>query len=298
MRLHYAIKNQLVGLMVRLLGILPMNLAQLLGYWIGILLWHTTSKTRQVCETNITACFPNLDAAEQRQLSYMSVINASTTLMEMLCIWRHSLHYGQKLIQSVHNEILLNQALQQKRGLLLILPHLGNWELTNHYITQKTTIVALYHPAKLSQLDQLMYAARIRTGTQMVPTNRAGVKALYQQLQQGGTVIILPDQEPTPNSGCFAPFFGASALTGVLVPRLLQNTGAQCLCIFTLRNASTQGFTTYILEPDPAIYASNMTYATAGLNHSIERCIQQNPHQYQWSYKRFKHRPEGEPNLY
>ena len=59
----------------------------------------------------------------------------------------------------------------------------------------------------------------------MVPTHRSGVKALYQHLRQGGTVVILPDQEPELSSGCFADFFGVPALTGVLVPRLLQGTG-------------------------------------------------------------------------
>ena len=40
-----------------------------------------------------------------------------------------------------------------------------------------------------------------------------------------------------------------------------------------------------------------VTAATA-LNQGVEACVRQLPEQYQWSYKRFQARPEGEPKLY
>ncbi len=298
MSFSHKLKNHLAAFIIRTLGCLPLSWLRLLGYGLGSLFWQTKSSVRKVCETNIATCFPHLTTAEKKSLGLASLRQSAATLLEMMGFWQHSLAYGRTFIKQVHQEFLLDQALAEKKGLLLILPHLGNWELTNHYITQKTPIVALYHPAKLSKVDQLIYAARTRPATKMVPTNRAGVKALYQTLRQGGTVVILPDQEPELSGGCFADFFGVSALTGVLVPRLLQGTSAQCLCIFTLYHAENKKFETYITQPDPAIYDKDLTKATRALNHSIEQCVEKNTAQYQWTYKRFKQRPEGEEKVY
>ena len=38
--------------------------------------------------------------------------------------------------------------------------------------------------------------------------------------------------------------------------------------------------------------------ATAALNRGVQACVELVPAQYQWSYKRFSLRPDGEPMLY
>ena len=38
--------------------------------------------------------------------------------------------------------------------------------------------------------------------------------------------------------------------------------------------------------------------AAAALNRGVEQCVRQLPHQYQWSYKRFRKRPAGEREIY
>ena len=70
---------------------------------------------------------------------------------------------------------------------------------------------------------------RRRGGANMIAADAAGLRRLYAHLKAGGGAGVLPDQAPSKGQGRFAPFFGNPALTGVLVPRLVQRTGCRVL---------------------------------------------------------------------
>ena len=108
---------------------------------------------------------------------------------------------------------------------------------------------------------------------------------------------LLPDQEPTAGNGEFAPFFGVEALTGVLLPRLARRTGAPV--IFSVCERLRGGrYRVHYFKPDDAIYSDDIREALTAVNEAIERCIDVDPSQYLWAYKRFRNRPEGEASMY
>src|SRR5690606_22857156 len=123
----------------------------------------------------------------------------------------------------------------------------------------------------------------------------AGVRTLLKLLKDGGMLGILPDQQPKRGDGEFAPFFNIPALTMTLLPRLAERTGATVLCAYVKRLPThEQGFEVHI-EPAPDTVADpDPLIATAALNLALEHCIRSAPEQYQWSYKRFTIRPEGQ----
>tara|TARA_B110000037_G_C16744485_1_gene352632 strand:- start:309 stop:521 length:213 start_codon:yes stop_codon:yes gene_type:complete len=54
-----------------------------------------------------------------------------------------------------------------------------------------------------------------------------------------------------------------------------------------------------VIEPaDEGIYSSDVQVSLAAMNAGIERCIMAAPEQYQWEYKRFKRRPDGNKKFY
>lgn len=285
-------KGQIAVKITQLIGKLPMGASQAVGAGLGRLIWHSRGRARHVAEANIAACFSKeLSAQEQKKLAKRAVIETGKTITETSSLWNNPFEYGRKLIHTVHNEALLDAALSSARGLILILPHLGNWELTNHYITNKTNLLAMYQPAKMAELDALIYEARNRHGTTTVPTSPSGVKAIYKHLKKGGTTVILADQEPPPKSGRYAQFYQVPTLTPVLVPRLLKDTQAQALMIYTIRTPKRAQFEVHIKPVTETLYSHDIETATQGLNDSIEACVNSALPQYQWTYKRFKQRP-------
>jgi KDO2-lipid IV(A) lauroyltransferase len=58
------------------------------------------------------------------------------------------------------------------------------------------------------------------------------------------------------------------------------------------------GFKLIFREASKDLATMELEPATVQMNMDVEKLIRETPHQYQWTYKRFKVRPQGEPPLY
>lgn len=286
-----------IGL-IKLTGLLPLRMAQNLGRLFGVLFGLYRSRSREVCRVNLTLCYPQKTLAERNALLAETLQQSGMVAAEMGAMWGNSAEKLLSLVQRVHGEELFTQALANPRGLLILIPHLGNWELTNTYLSERTEPTIMYRPSKWQSFDDWMLKKRQAFGGKLVPTTRAGVEALFSTLENNGTVLLLADQTPARPSGVFAPFMGVEALTVKLPAKLLQKTGAEALFCFVERLPAGQGFDIHFIAADEEIYSDDLRISTAAMNKGYERCIEHCPAQYQWSYKRFKHVPEGQPNPY
>ena len=86
-----------------------------------------------------------------------------------------------------------------------------------------------------------------------------------------------------------------------LLTRLAARTGATVLYAYCERVADHGGepaFELHIEAAEPAVADPDPQVAVAALNAGIERIARRDPAQYQWTYKRFSIRPDGEANPY
>ncbi len=162
------------------------------------------------------------------------------------------------------------------------------------YTGQGIDSTFMYQPPKLPALDRLLQRTRSRGGIKLAPTERKGVSLVLRALQNGELVGVLPDQVPNDESGDFAEFFGEQALTMTLVSKLAARSGAKVFCGFAERRRAGDGFRLIIREADSLIYDEDLQQSLRGLNKTIEDCVLMAVDQYQWEYKRFRRRPDGE----
>jgi len=125
-----------------------------------------------------------------------------------------------------------------------------------------------------------------------------GVKSLYKALACNELIGILPDQDPGKNGGIFAPFFNIQTNTMLLLSRLATKNCTPIIFCYAERMPRGKGFHLHFIPANKKISDKNSQIAATGLNADIEKCIRQLPQQYQWSYKRFRNRPEGEKRIY
>jgi KDO2-lipid IV(A) lauroyltransferase len=64
------------------------------------------------------------------------------------------------------------------------------------------------------------------------------------------------------------------------------------------RLPENHGFRIVIRRCEPGTMEADPMVAATALNRSVEACVREIPNQYQWEYKRFRHRPTGEVNPY
>ena len=144
-------------------------------------------------------------------------------------------------------EALLEAALQARRGVLLLTPHMGSFEVTAQAIAQRFAaefgpITVLFRPARKVALRKVMDESRARPGVATAPASLAGVRQMIRALRRGEAVGLLPDQVPPEGMGVWVPFFGKPAYTMTLAARLVQQTGAVPLLIWGERLAHGAGY--------------------------------------------------------
>ena len=192
-------------------------------------------------------------------------------------------------------QALIEAALRAGRGVVLLTPHMGSFEVTAQAIAQTFAaefgpITVLYRPARKALLRQWMHASRARPGVATAPATLAGVRQMIRALRRGEAVGLLPDQVPPEGMGVWVPFFGKPAYTMTLAARLAQQTGAVPLLIWGERLAHGAGYTVHVSDLGEALPHADATQAESAaiVNRAMERLIRQCPQQYLWGYHRYK----------
>jgi KDO2-lipid IV(A) lauroyltransferase len=285
-----------------LAGRLPLSVAHAVGAVIGLVAALFPNRMRHVTRRNLQLCFPNMTRRERQHLERQSLIETGKTLCEAPIFWHKPRQTVLNLVRETPGIAAVQQAHAEGRGIVLLTPHFGAWELGGLYCSSQWPMTILYKPPKQAALDEPIREGRARFGAAVVPTDSSGMRALLRGLKNAEAVGILPDQEPTEGEGVFAPFLGHPALTMTLPMRLIARTRgerqARVFLTITERLPHARGFRQHFMPAEDDIYSDDMELATAALNRGVETCLRVAPEQYQWSYKRFRQRPEGLPEVY
>jgi KDO2-lipid IV(A) lauroyltransferase len=280
-----------------LLSLMPAGMP----YWLarhGAGFWMMLSPVkRRTTQRNLQRCLPDLSEHERSVLLRQSFIHYLCSILETGHNWYWTLERLQDQCDEVVGEELIKECLSSGRGVVALAPHFGAWEYLGMYLQRIPEIAILYKPPSNPKLESALLDKRRRGGANLIAANAPGLRQLYAHIRAGKGAGILPDQQPSAGQGKFAPFFGVQALTGVLVPRLVQRTG--CIVVLAACERLPGGrFRVHLMRADDDVHSADMVTALTAVNRGVERCIAIDPAQYLWSYKRFKTRPEGEKPFY
>jgi KDO2-lipid IV(A) lauroyltransferase len=269
---------------------LPYPATRIVGGVLGWFAYVLRTRMAKTTEANLRYCFPELDEARRRELAKSSLRQTGRLLAESGIVF----HWGEDRLNGLVTEVTgfdpLQQALDHQRGILVLVPHFGNWELFALYFG-RYQFMALYDPPGIEAIDRMIRESRQRTGAVLLPIDGRGIREVLRSLKLGKPVSILPDQVPARSAGVYAPFFGRPALTMTFVHRLVRNTDP--LVVLGSCTRRDDGFT-IAFEPLPeAVASEDVETSAAAMNAAIEKLVRRDPAQYQWEYKRFKRPPEG-----
>jgi Kdo2-lipid IVA lauroyltransferase/acyltransferase len=238
-----------------------------------------------------------------------SVGEAGKMVMELPRLWLRPRE--QAINDPVHwrGAELIEQALARGKGLILLTPHLGSFEVAAQAYAERfghiQPITVLYRPARQAWLRELEETARARPALATAPATLAGVRQLMRALKSGQTLGMLPDQVPPEGMGVWAPFYGQSAYTMTLAAKLAAQSDAAVLLIWAARLPRGGGYEVGLqplAEPLPArdgpAGLAEEAWAQAAaeaINRSMQAVIDQRPEQYLWGYHRYK-QPRQEPH--
>ena len=241
--------------------------------------------------TNLQVSFPDLDEAELGKLARESLWHSLCALLEMGRAWCWPVPRLAELLGESAEVAEYRRAAASRDGVILLAPHLGNWEMFGITMTYGLQAHFLYAPPPNPAFDLLLRRSRERGGLRMAAAGKSGVAKMLRALREGEVVGILPDQVPADGSGEFAPFFGQPAYTMTLAAKLAQRPGVRVFCGYARRLPHAAGFRAEMRELD--LRCENLDEALAAMNHAIEDMVRECPEQYQWEYKRFRRQPDN-----
>lgn len=292
---------RLVATIFWLLRLVPSGLAYRFSQvFAQIYIWMDLTHAH-VARVNIEACFPELSDEERKRMIKQVLTYNVLFLFEFAYLLHRPVDQLFGKVIDVEGEDMLHDAWESKRGVLLLVPHFGFWEILSLFLGARYPMSALYSPPNVAALEPAILRARQRQGAQMHPTTAAGLRKLIKGLKDGRLVVVLPDQVPRgKKSQCTAPFYGQPAVTMLLAKRL-QQVGSPVVLMaaaYRTREGSAVRYKICFERPAAGVEsAEDVIHATA-LNKSIEKLVARDPEQYQWSYKRLRRTDEHGKDVY
>lgn len=209
---------------------LPEPVANALGRRIADTVWRRRGKGVLRLESNLARVVPDADAARLRELSRAGMRSYLRYWMESFRMpaWDRERFRTDVLIEDAH---LLEKGLAAGRGVVVALPHMGNYDLAGAWVTTKlgvpfTTVAERLKPETL--YDRFV-AYREGLGMEVLPhTGGAAFGTLARRLRAGGLICLVADRDLSA-SGIGVTFFGEATRMPAGPALLAQQTGALLL---------------------------------------------------------------------
>ena len=281
-------------MLLRLLALLPFRAGLVLGNGLGSVLYRVAIKRRRVTEVNIRLCFPEL-SAEQQTLLVKNVFKANAIgLVETAwAYWGDPRWIEQRT--TFKGFELLEQALQQQRGVILLGGHFSTLDLGGLLLSfYGKPFACVYRPHNNPLMDYWICNKRSRF-TKVV--DRKKFREMLRDLRSNQCIWYAPDQDFGSKGAVFVPFFGQPAATIVATSKMARLNDSPLLMLAHYRNKDNSGYCMEI-SAVPEFPSGDESRDAALVNQALERAIRKAPEQYMWVHKRFKTQPDGNQKLY
>ncbi|WP_405538638.1 phosphatidylinositol mannoside acyltransferase [Streptomyces sp. NBC_00075] len=209
---------------------LPEPVAVKLGRTIADLAWKRRGERVRRLESNYARVVPDATPERLAELSRAGMRSYLRYWMESfrLPAWSPERVKTGFEAEGIHH---LTDGIASDRGVILALPHLGNWDLAGAWVTTKletpfTTVAERLDPESL--YDRFV-AYRESLGMEVLPHNGGtAFGTLARRLRDGGLVCLVADRDLSA-SGVEVKFFGDTARMPAGPALLAQQTGALLL---------------------------------------------------------------------
>jgi KDO2-lipid IV(A) lauroyltransferase len=281
------------------LDVFTYDFARRVGKLIGRIMYVLDAKHRRIAVKNIQRAegMPRSEREVHRLVRRVYehfAVGAIETLLIPRMVSRGDLDRFVKL-EDFH---LLDEALAKGRGAIVVLAHMGNWEVSGLAVSLKGyDLSSIARPIENPFLDAYVNRLRRSTGQEIIPKHRA-VRSMAESLKSNKILAILADQNARKN-GIFVPFFGRPAST-VRSPALMAlKYGAPILAVNTFRSGRCEYravMTPEIPIPKGLDREKAIEKITTDVTARLEGFIRAHPEQWMWLHARWKTKPSNGPH--
>lgn len=248
---------------------------------------------RAVAYANIKKALPEeLDCKTCKKITRKTYQAFGQNLVEISFIPRINKQYFQKYIQ-IENREYIQEAFNQGKGVIFLIVHEGNWELSNIICANLGFPFAFFaRDQGFPKLNALLNAYRLKQGAKVIH-KQTGLRQLIEVLKDNQSIGMTVDQGG--KNGELVKFFSKSASMSVGAVKLALKYNCAIIPVFYTRIKGP--YIKVILDRVFAVTKSadeenDIKNNLQRLINIYEKYIRQYPHEYLWTYKIWKYGKE------
>lgn len=292
-KIKHLIEYLAIITLLPLFSIIPYRVRLKIGSFLGIALYYLYRKRRVIALTNISYAFPDKDKTWQRDICKRSFRHLGKNAMEFIELPKLNEKFLKKNF-IIEGEEHFVEALKRGKGLIVIGPHLGNWEFIAGYFGMKgypaTVIMKRQSNPYLNRMIE-----KFRRNLNMGLIHKKDARNEVPKALDGNMLVGFAADQDAGNRGIFVNFLGRPASTARGPARFaISNQSPAVLIVgFREKNERCRIKISPFLEFDYNTESEDaMLRNTEIWTKKAEEYIRRYPDQYLWAHDRWKTKRE------
>ena len=283
-----------LGILLSLiLNYLPHIIRIQLGTLIGIVIYITNKKRRNIAKTNISLCFKSMSDKDVDNLVRKYFKNLGRTFIDIPILWWRS----DKVLKSVckvKNINYIKNELSKGKGVILLTPHSTSIDFGGRSISE-FPIISMYKPFRNELINWFVGKSRSKSTDNVVvyPRTDFPFKSIIKALKKPNIFYYIGDEDLGLDNSVFAKFFDEEKSTLIAIRKIVELTNCSVLpCINYFCN-ETKEYITEISHPLTNFPTNDANSDAIIINKCFEQMINKNLAEYMWSLRIFQTRKQG-----
>ena len=265
--------------------------------FLGRLLWKHYHRGRKRALDNLRASYPEKSEQWIWQTGRRSFEHLVMLAIDVLFTPRLVKKDNWRKYSRYKNTERAKWMMQEGRGLLMVTAHYSNFEIIGYLMGLfGFNIYSIARPLDNKFLNKYLYGVRKRVGQNII--DKKGAAELMEKITStGATLCFIADQDAG-KKGIFVDFFGRKASTYKSIGLIAITQNIPIIVGYTRRVENRfffeMGAQRIIFPEDWAEEDNPLEWITAEYTKAIEEFVREEPSQYWWLHRRWKHQPRSE----
>jgi KDO2-lipid IV(A) lauroyltransferase len=263
--------------------------------FLGRLLWKYYHRGRNRALENLRASFPEKDDKWIWETGRRSFEHIAMLAIDVLLTPRLVKRYNWRNYSRYKNAERTKWLMQEGRGLLIVGAHYSNFEIVGYLMGLfGFNVYSIARPLDNKFINKYLYEVRQQMGQKII--DKKGAVALMGRTASAGANLCFIADQDAGKKGIFVDFFGRKASTYKSIG-LIAITNNIPIGVGYSRRVGNRfyfeiGVNRIIFPQEWAEKEDPLEWITAEYTKAIENFVREDPSQYWWLHRRWKHRPK------
>ena len=264
---------------------------------LGRLLWGHYHRGRKRALDNLRASFPEKSEEWLRVTGRRSFEHIAMLAIDILFTPRLVKKNNWRDYSRFKTAERAKWLMQEGRGMIMVAGHYSNFEIMGYMLGLfGFNVYSIARPLDNKYINRYLYDVRLRAGQKII--DKKGAAELMGELTSSGATLCFIVDQDAGRKGIFVDFFGRKASTYKSIG-LLAITGNIPIGVGYSRRVDNRfyfeiGVNRVIMPEEWADKDNPLEWVTAEYTKAIEKFVREDPSQYWWLHRRWKHRPKEE----